>query len=189
MAVFYKEMTLKGRQVTLRNAIPDDARTLIALVNQMDEETVFLSREPGEYQMTEARQRVIIQSCIDQPNSRYLVAEIKGQIVGSSTAVFGEKKRYRHVGEINVGLLKAFWGGGIGRALLTENLSWLKQGGVERVTLEVDADNDRALSLYQSLGFVVEGRFIHERKLADGTYRDDCRMALDFTAKDGQDKP
>ena len=42
---------------------------------------------------------------------------------------------------------------GIGKAVATTALNYLKQKGLNQVMLYVDADNDKALSLYESLGF------------------------------------
>lgn len=54
-------------------------------------------------------------------------------------------------------------GRGHGRALLSTCLAELRARGVERAEIEVAADNDRARSLYETLGFEVverrEGRY------------------------------
>ena len=42
---------------------------------------------------------------------------------------------------------------GIGKAVATTALNYLKQKGLNQVMLYVDADNDKALKLYESLGF------------------------------------
>ena len=42
---------------------------------------------------------------------------------------------------------------GIGKAVANTALNYLKQKGLNQVMLYVDADNDKALKLYESLGF------------------------------------
>jgi ribosomal-protein-alanine N-acetyltransferase len=49
-------------------------------------------------------------------------------------------------------------GRGHGRALLARALAALRSRGVDTAELEVAADNDRARSLYESLGFTVVER-------------------------------
>jgi ribosomal-protein-alanine N-acetyltransferase len=67
-------------------------------------------------------------------------------------------------------------GRGHGRALLSRCLAELRARGVERAELEVAADNDRARSLYETLGFeVVERR--ENRYGSDDGLR--MRMRLD----------
>ncbi|MCH5281978.1 MAG: ribosomal protein S18-alanine N-acetyltransferase [Lachnospiraceae bacterium] len=47
---------------------------------------------------------------------------------------------------------------GIGKKLLEELLSRLKEQGITSVTLEVRKSNQAAIALYESLGFVLEGQ-------------------------------
>lgn len=46
---------------------------------------------------------------------------------------------------------------GLGRALATDALHWLRRWRVERAVVNTQLDNTRALSLYESLGFRREG--------------------------------
>lgn len=178
MAKLQAAYKLNGRLVTIRNAEPDDASALIALVNRFDAETTFLTREPGEFDMTEERERDILQAKKDAPHCLYLVAEVEGNPVATAHAEYGQKRRYRNVAHIGIAVAKAYWGIGIGRALLEELIRWLEDNGVEKVNLTVDTNNIRAQRLYQSLGFFVEGRQARESKMADGSYREAYWMGL-----------
>jgi hypothetical protein len=53
----------------------------------------------------------------------------------------------------NLGVLPDYRGLGLGRALLLESLRGFRACGHGQVQLEVTADNDAALRLYQGLGF------------------------------------
>ena len=70
------------------------------------------------------------------------------------------------------------WRGcGIGNALITCLLEWaVVTPGIEKVTLAVRADNDRAIALYQKHGFVLSGCDKAYLRLSDGTFVDDLRM-------------
>ncbi len=60
----------------------------------------------------------------------------------------------RHAGAIqNIGVCRLHRGAGLGRALLLKSLSGFQANGIQRVALEVTAENARAVQLYQSLGF------------------------------------
>ena len=63
----------------------------------------------------------------------------------------------RFIGGISV--LRESWGLGLGRRMLEMLIDWAARGGVIRkINLGVAPSNTRAIALYESLGFVVEGR-------------------------------
>ncbi len=53
----------------------------------------------------------------------------------------------------NVGIIPSHRGQGLGRALVTQCLLGFQAAGMQRVTLEVTADNRAAVALYRQLGF------------------------------------
>lgn len=92
------------------------------------------------------------------PDDHVLVAEDDGRVVGFARLdVLGG--RQRHVGTVSINVHDAWQGRGIGRRLL-ESLLELADDylGLTRVQLEVWADNQRAIRLYETLGFEPEGR-------------------------------
>lgn len=58
---------------------------------------------------------------------------------------------------------------GLAHALMTRHLDGLAAAGIERVHLEVDAQNAAALALYRRLGFVETGRREGYYQRPDGT--------------------
>lgn len=60
-------------------------------------------------------------------------------------------------GEIYIiGAAPAYQGMGLGKALVTEGMRYLATLGCREVLLYTDADNERAVGLYEALGFVVD---------------------------------
>lgn len=53
----------------------------------------------------------------------------------------------------NVGVIPEHRGLGLGRALVLKALDGFRSAGLKRVYLEVTADNEQAVALYQSIGF------------------------------------
>ncbi len=53
-----------------------------------------------------------------------------------------------------------------------------KENGIFRITLEVDINNYRAISLYLKLGFEIEGTLRNDKMLSDGSYTSGYVMAL-----------
>jgi ribosomal protein S18 acetylase RimI-like enzyme len=85
------------------------------------------------------------------PNSRFRVATApgRGPIVGY--AVCGRAGRRGFVQRLAVD--PAAEGGGLGRALLLDGLQWLRRRGADRVVVNTQVTNERALDLYERLGF------------------------------------
>ena len=78
----------------------------------------------------------------------------------------------RHVGELGMSVVKAYWGQGVGSLLLDTLLSWARQTDIVRkINLRVRSDNGRAVALYERKGFVVEGTLTKEM-FVDGEYYD-----------------
>jgi RimJ/RimL family protein N-acetyltransferase len=77
--------------------------------------------------------------------------------------------------------VRAHWGRGIGSALLSEVLRWAPTVGLSRLELYVMNNNERAIRLYERLGFEVEG---HRRRayIVNGEAVDDQLMALIYEA-------
>lgn len=110
------------------------------------------------------------------PDTHVLVAEIDGKVVGSGhMQVYGGKRR--HVAGIGIMVHDCYWGRGVARALLCALLEVSDNHlGLRRVELEVLADNHRAVALYQSFGFQIEGKKAQD-VLKEGAYVDVWLMA------------
>lgn len=113
----------------------------------------------------------------NDPNTMYqLVAEMDDQVVGSAGLHLSPRPRVKHCAALGISVHDAYQGMGVGRALMANLVEaadrWLN---LVRIELEVYADNQRAIKLYESFGFVVEGR---KRKNAfrDGQYVDSLIM-------------
>jgi len=104
----------------------------------------------------EQRQRQV-ESMVTDRDTHALVAELDGKLVGSASLHVGNGKR-RHTGDLGTCVHYDYAGRGIGRALM-ESLLDLADNylGLKRVELDVIIDNEPAIHLYESLGFVREG--------------------------------
>ena len=98
----------------------------------------------------------------DPRNGVRLVAERDGALVGSASITRRRPGLCRHVAVLGVGVAPEQRGRGIGRLLVERALAWPRGPGraepaVTRVELQVRADNPRAIALYESFGFAIEG--------------------------------
>jgi len=79
----------------------------------------------------------------------------KGKIAGFCwTKIHRDFVNQDPIGELYViGVDSAHSGKGIGKAICTEGLIYLKEKGIKQAMLYVDDDNEAGKGLYQSLGF------------------------------------
>lgn len=91
-------------------------------------------------------------------NAPSLVAEIGGRFAGTVSLFSYNMERRKHCAILGLMVHKDFQGQGVGRTLMNAILdaadNWLM---LKRIELEVFTDNERAIKLYKSLGFVIEG--------------------------------
>lgn len=168
-----------GQEITIRSPGPGDAEELIRFLNTVDCETRFLSREPGEFAMTVEEERNFIKTRAGDARALWNIAEAQGRIV-ASCSVFGagRYRRLSHRAAIGIVVMKDYWGLGLGRKLMREGIAWCRGAGYEQLELSVIADNNRAIALYKSLGFEIQGTVARAFKYADGTYADEYFMCL-----------
>ncbi len=108
------------------------------------------------------------------------VLEEDSQIVGHA----GVQEGVRGVLSLGMVLLPEARGRGGGRALLEAALEYARASGAHKIDLEVWTDNARAISLYVSAGFEVEGIRRDHYLRADGRLRSSLVMARRVSRED-----
>ncbi|MEY8348104.1 GNAT family N-acetyltransferase [Bacillus cereus] len=161
---------VNGLNYTIRSALNKDAKELSELRLQIDGETENLDREKGEGFIDISGFEQIIKEDTDKPRNLFLVAEVNDRIVGFSRCEGVYLKRFSHKVEFGVCILKEFWGYRIGNNLLKESISWADANSIKKMNLNVLETNDKAIKLYERLGFGIEGVLKNDKRLADGKY-------------------
>jgi ribosomal protein S18 acetylase RimI-like enzyme len=83
----------------------------------------------------------------------------------------------QHCGTLGMGVAAAYRGQGIGERLLRACLAKAPSKGITRITLEVRSDNQRAIKLYERIGFQHEALERNAMRF-DGVYYDALQMSL-----------
>ncbi|GAA0177114.1 GNAT family N-acetyltransferase [Clostridium sediminicola] len=168
-----------GKKLIIRNAQLGDEQGLIDQMKIVDSETKFLAREPGEFNFSLEQEREFIKNTAKDENSLFLIGEIDSRIIANcSVGVISNNKRYLHRAAMGIAVCKDYWRNGIGKKMMQECIKWCKEKGIEQLELEVVTENNRAVSMYKSLGFQIYGTKKHALKYGNGTYADEYYMIL-----------
>lgn len=116
---------------------------------------------------------------ITETESCYSLVAVSGEhVIGMLTIeTFPNRPRRRHVGRIGISVSEAWQGKGVGKELMQAGIDladkWLN---LLRIELEVYADNEAAIRLYEGFGFEREG-VMRQHAFRDGRYIDSIMMA------------
>ncbi|MCR5081135.1 MAG: GNAT family N-acetyltransferase [Treponema sp.] len=148
-----------GKEALLRNGNAEDGQAVFENFNQTHAETDFLLSYPDENSYDAEQEAQFLKDKTESPNEIEIVAIIDGKIAGTAgIEAVGKKYKLKHRAEFGISILKEYWGLGLGKALTNACIQCAKEAGYEQLELDVVAENKRALSLYQSLGFEEFGR-------------------------------
>lgn len=168
-------VTLKdGRAALIRYVEPRDAESLIAHVNAVGSEGVYIATERLTISV-EAEERMLRE--LDRESTLFLVAVINGKLVGSSDVHRGRTVKAAHTAALGIAIDRGARGVGLGRAMVEDGVRWARSVGVRKLTLRVFATNTGAVALYQALGFQEEAR-LKGQVVLNGQLVDELQMAL-----------
>ena len=177
-----KAIVLKdGRSVLLRAPRPEeDAPEMVRYLPEVLGETHFMLRYPEEQRITVEQELGILERSLASEDEMLILCEAEGEIVGSSHISFMSSRiKTRHRATVGIALRKAWWGQGIGTAMMRELIDMACQReDVEQIELQYIEGNVRARALYEKLGFRVAGIFPDAVKLKDGTLLNEYHMIL-----------
>lgn len=162
---------MKKNEIRIRALEPDDAAHLSAIFAQPRAiwgtlQTPFASQESRRKWMEAG-----------QEGDTRLAALIDGAVIGIAGLHREANPRRAHAAAVGMAVHDDFAGRGAGRALLTALIdkteNWLN---IRRIELSVWSDNQPAIALYESMGFVSEG-LLRRYAFRDGVFVDALTMA------------
>ncbi len=150
----YKFISKKGNNVTFRYLRKNDLDAMLSYINTLIAEDTYigmygtpLTREEESKHLNESLES------IEKNEKRIIVVEIEGKYVGSGDLRRETIRRKKHMGNIGISLLKEFREEGIGAELLATLIEEGRKLGLKLLHLTCLENNDRALHLYEKLGF------------------------------------
>lgn len=165
-------------KIIYRTAQENDAEKIVNFFNIVGGETNYMSFEKDEYPLDVEEQAALIRSIEGNETNTILLAMDGEEIAGLSTITSSHKIKSRHDAELGIVVAKRYQGRGIGTSLISQVIDWVRENGITtRISLEVRADNVKAVEIYLKFGFVVEG-CKKNSTLLNGVYYDDYIMGM-----------
>ena len=158
--IYNKTVILKdARMCIIRNGTEMDGEGTLYNFILTHEETDNLIQYPDEIKYTVHDEEKLMKTKKESPDMVELLAVVEGKIVGiAGIDPIGRAYKLKHRANFGISIEKAYWGLGIGRALMEGCIECAKKAGYKQVELDVRADNTNAIALYESMGFVEYGR-------------------------------
>ena len=157
---YEQKIVLKNsKEALIRNGNASDGLAVYEVFNLTHAETDYLLSYPDENSFDPEQEARFLEEKAESPNETELIAIIDGKVAGTAgIEAVGKKYKVKHRAEFGISVLRAYWGLGLGKALTKACIQCAKNAGYDQLELNVVADNNRALSLYRSLGFEEFGR-------------------------------
>lgn len=163
-----------GREVTLRTPKWRDLDDLLDFINSLVDEEAMIGMD--RRQTFESEVDWLARKLVDLEKEKNVsvIAEVDGRMVGSCELT-PRSGRMSHVGSLGISVRDGYREIGIGQELMKEVERQAILLGVETIFLEVFAINDRAIHVYEKVGYKETGR-IPEAIKYKGNYVDSVQM-------------
>lgn len=147
----------KGNRVIIRYPKWEDLDDLHRFINALSKEDTFV-KYSGEEISREEEARWLGETLLKMETAEkvHLVATVNGSFAGNCE-IRRHKRRETHVGTIGISVAPKYRDEGIGAALLSALIEQGKKAGLKLLILHCFETNDRALHLYEKLGFTRAG--------------------------------
>ncbi len=167
-----------GKEIVIREALVSDARGILAFARTLFASTDQVLTLPEEFIYTQTQEEQLIQEHAERGDALLLIAADGDKIVGLMNFSCRKKIKMGHSGEMGISVLHDYHKQGIGRAMIQMLIAWADNvSKVEKIYLNVFHTNLHAIRLYQSMGFIAEGRQAKAIRQPDGTYCDMITMS------------
>ncbi len=148
-----------GTEALLRNGDFSDGAVVYENFNLTHEETEYLLSYSDENSYDAKQEAYFLQEKAESANEIEIIAIIDGKVAGTAgIEAVGNKYKVKHRVELGNSILREFWGLGLGKALMKACIQCAEEAGYKQLELNVVAENERAVSLYRSMGFEEFGR-------------------------------
>jgi len=157
-----------GKSVELRLMTPDDAGLLNVFFRGIpSEDLLFLRRDVTDHTVTDQWAERVAKGSIET-----VLAISGGKIVGEASLHLSNTPWTEHVGEVRVVVDASMRQSGLGTRLTSEIFLVAIQRGIKKIVAEMTIEQKAAISVFQKLGFRVEGLLRNHVRDRGGTAHD-----------------
>ncbi|MFU0833730.1 MAG: GNAT family N-acetyltransferase [Oscillospiraceae bacterium] len=166
------------RELWIRRAEEEDAQQLVQYMNLVGGESDFLTYGKNECRFTVEEERRFLRDQQKNPNNLYLVGFIGAELACCANLAAESKKRIAHNCELGITVRKKYWNLGAASAMMKELIHFAKENEtLKAIHLNVYANNQSAIRLYEKFGFQTVGRIQNYFQVGN-EYYDDLIMTL-----------
>ena len=170
-------MKEKIDEFVIRKARPNEAPALAEAERVIARTPGQLASRPEELKDEDFKQKILALN--QSETGLYVVVEHHEALVGHAILDPLKLAVTAHVVSLTIAIHEGYQGRGLGKKLMAHLISWTRaHPKIEKLELQVRSSNERAISLYKSLGFTEEGRKTRRLKYGPESYLDDVYMAL-----------
>lgn len=140
-----------SQELKLREAIPQDAKSLLAFLNKVSQQSEFIAHDEMK-DVTLEDEKLALDEIYQSDCDELIIAIFDNEIVGFCRLESSDNRQ----AEFGVVVDKDFWNNGIASFLIEDAIDWASDSPLEKIVLEVYKNNPAAIHIYQKYGFTIE---------------------------------
>ena len=167
---------LRGERVVLRPIQASDHERLYELVETIEVRALSSNDPPLPVSFEEFQAKYTTAEETSESPGAWFAIEVDGELAGECG--LHSIEHYQQRAEVGISLGKEFWGRGYGQDAVRTLLGYgFRTLNLEKISLHVIADDERAVGAYRKAGFVEEGR-LRSHLWYDGSRHDELVMSV-----------
>jgi RimJ/RimL family protein N-acetyltransferase len=166
-----------GRKVVLRTPMWEDLDDLLETINSLvgEKANIVLNKRVSREEEIDWLARAL--SRLERDEVIYVVAEVDGKVVANSELSRRQSGYDKHVGSIGIAIRDGFRDIGIGTEMIKALVEQGRAAGLKVLTLSVFENNERAIHVYEKVGFKKTG-LIPKKFFKKSKYVDEVIMTM-----------
>ena len=141
-----------GREVIIRAPEWDDLDDMLEFINSLVEEEAMIAANQKQTRESEIEWLARNLANLEKGMHIVVVAEVDGRMV-ANCEINPRPGRMSHVGSLGISVKDGYRGIGIGQELMREAERHAVAMGLESILLEVFGINERAIHVYEKMGY------------------------------------
>ena len=173
-----KEVRLKDKsKMIFRELDLGDGEAVVDYLNKVGGETNFLTFGKEGISYTIQQEKVLLRNMKETKGNYMIGGYLKNKLVTVGSITSSSKERLKHKADVGISVLKDYWNIGIGSQMMEYLIFLCRKNSFRKIDLIVYENNERAIKLYEKLGFVKEGLLTRD-VLIDGVFYSSYHMGL-----------